>query len=657
MYVELAAGGFILGRYVYHRWVADWLGWGPADPKPVREIRVPISEEGAPVPLIYGRCLVDRPILAWLGVPHSAFVDPDDAEPKGTYPLVIGQHIYRCNMFFNLGIGFPNGTQRIHRMWAGGLELLNPPIADSVAMSVLTGDGNFEHLGHTLVAYGVPSVVAPCLVSTRTTGAETTGIVTEGKIEFLNGNSNQTLVDPVTLEPTTNAGYRMTEPGLDDNVPSEEVPGYRGYLSVFLSNQIGASPHGDDWAFGTSPAPTAYSWEASSYPADQLGPSDRIGFEANPADVIYDLLTGTFGKLGISAHLVDVDSFAVAAATLAAEEHGYSRALDELEEAGELIMGILRQIDGVIYEDPTDTKIKIKLVRGDYDPNTVPLITPSSCREIQGYAAGGWLNVVNKIRVVFPDRQIQYRDNSVVAMNTANAVGQDNQVREAQLRFPGVCTSALAEELASRELSARSRPIAKCSAIVDRSFYRTVTGDVVALTWPEYGISGMLFRVAGVDRGTLENGEIRLDLIQDFFYSHRGSVIGGGGRVGSFPVLVGGAYFTAIDLATAGDRAALDVILRLEDPGTAGYAIEFTLIAGAALEVGVMLYGSTILVSLTYDDGVTIVATALAALAAALLASGLGIVLDGTASSPSLVLRDDATVGALTSSSMWLHVE
>lgn len=36
--------------------------------------------------------------------------------------------------------------------------------------------------------------------------------------------------------------------------------------------------------------------------------------------------------------------------------------------------------------------------------------------------------------------------------------------------------------------------------------------------------SGVIMRVANVGRGTLENGAITLDLIQDYFYVHRGIV-------------------------------------------------------------------------------------------------------------------------------------
>jgi hypothetical protein len=71
----------------------------------------------------------------------------------------------------------------------------------------------------------------------------------------------------------------------------------------------------------------------------------------------------------------------------------------------------------------------------------------------------------------------------------------------------------------------RRGPLIKCTVNVDRTFVRVVPGGVVSMTMPEYTISGKSFRVAYVERGTLENGRIRLGLLEDIFAIHRGSVM------------------------------------------------------------------------------------------------------------------------------------
>ena len=105
-----------------------------------------------------------------------------------------------------------------------------------------------------------------------------------------------------------------------------------------------------------------------------------------------------------------------------------------------------------------------------------------------------------------------------------------------QIQMLGICRQSQADDAAARELNYRSRALSKCKAIVDRRYIRVLTGDVVALTWPEYGIDGKLFRVANVTRGPLREGKITLSLIEDVFFQHRGALHLG--EFPPFPVLV-----------------------------------------------------------------------------------------------------------------------
>lgn len=526
-------GLIIVGSYIYHRATEQ----DPPRPKPARSLDLPRVDEGAVYPLIYGRCRVDSPILAYVGTPDASLRSGGSSSFGGLWStLPADTYIYSAAMLWVLGLPFKNGTTRVHRIYAGDAQLSEFPSghvgvsSDQVLLSDLVGDGDNE--GDTRQCWiGTPTFSNPSdLVRT-----DPPGKWIEGAVEFLDGNTEQLLVDPDDGSALTKAGEIM----LDDGIAAAAIPGFRGKALVFLYGTSN-TPSASRFSCGPSPNAPAFAFDVSSYPAAGLSGSATVdagdgAAEANPIDVLYDLLTAKHGRLGLPAARIGLASFGVAAATLADEGHGYSRAFDERQKAEDAILDVLKQIDAVLYEDPSDGKIKIKLVRGDYDPSAVPLITPDNAVEIRDYAAGGLTGVTNKVRVVFRDRQRHYRDNSATAQNMANAVGQDNEVNEVVLNFPGVCTSDLAETIAARELAFRSRSLAKCRAVVDRSFFSTVPGDVVALTWPEYGISGKLFRVASVDRGTLQSGAVTLDLLQDPFYDRRGSVVSSAGVVGAFP--------------------------------------------------------------------------------------------------------------------------
>lgn len=507
----LAAGAvlYLGGSYAWKRWIDPP---GPRQP-PQKDLGLPRTDEGAKIPLIYGKCRVRSPIIAWIGTPH--FFSASSYFTNGDITGIATGDMYACSMFLVVGIPFPEGTQKIHRMWAGEMPLIKDDqsgfltgIAD---LDDLTGDGGFE------------DNTRPCRL--RTNGGDF-GSFTQGKLEFLNGKASQQLVDPVTFGPSTVAGRYMTvyqsaaASNLQGDIPGGRVPGYRGFLSVMLYNANATSLH---WALGPTPQIPQWSFEMSSYPAEAsaLTRFDRIGDEANPAAVIYDLLLSDVSKMGIASSRIDVQSFIDAAVTLYQEGHGYSRSIEHDAEAAELIGEILTQINAVMFEDATTATLKIRLIRNDYNPTTIPQITKDNCSRAY-VTATGWTDVPNKVRIVFPNRDKDYQEDSVTAQNMASIVAEGMKIREEVISMPGVCTPALATEIAGRELAALSRPLQALRVLVDRSFLRINPGDAVKVTLSNPDISGLVFRVIHIDRGDLENGVISLELVQDVNFVWRG---------------------------------------------------------------------------------------------------------------------------------------
>lgn len=471
MFIELAVGAFLLEEFIRHK-ITDEKSGGPRPD-------IPRVDEGTSVSMLFGKYRVRSPILVWKG-PFSYNDDRLDMD-----------------VFFVLGLGFQYGLvrNRIHRIWASDVEL-----TPATAIAELTGNGLFEDLAFVTMPRGTPS--------------------TTGFVEFLNGSPAQALVDGAGAAATYTA-EKMINAGLS----GLNIPAYRHVLSVALLQDGGAVVgfcHGNGSNGGALPA---YQFEASSfYEADGSQPTGLfgvIGQDANPVSVIYDVLTATIGKLGLSSSLIDLASFEAAAYTLYTESHGYSRCFEQYTTASEIIYDVLRQIDGVLFQDPTSGLIKIKLIRNDYDPATLATINKANGHKLQSFAFGGRTNLVNKVVVKFPNRALEYTEDSRSAQNLANAVGQDGQTAEEVLEYLGCCYGELAVRLAERELYARSRPVLKCRAIVDRSFVNVRIGDPLKLVWNNPDVSGAIMRVVGVQHGTLENGAIALDLVSDASYVWR----------------------------------------------------------------------------------------------------------------------------------------
>ncbi len=487
-----AIEGALLGlSWAYHR-----LTDKPKEtPVPEREeFAIPITEQGSAIPHVFGRGRVRRPILAWNAEPTT------DAVSLGSFDA--GDPVnYNMNMFFVIGAGFSDGTQTLHQIWHGDLALTSENPSDT-QLDDLTGDGGYE-----TPEAGVQYVFGG--------DAGLYGFV-GGRVEFLNGNTSQLLVETtVPYNPLTKAGEYMS----DAIGGGSTIPGYRGMLSAFLY-EFPLSPDGRQWCLGRTDNAPAYSFDVSSFPASPLY-LQKVGDDCNPADVIWRILTGGMGMLGLPESWLDYTSFLAAAATLHAEGHGYSRIVSDHLSAQELLLDVLRQIDAVLFVKPLTGLITIKLIRYDYNSREIPTISPDNCARLEAFEAGGLVGLPNKIRVTFTNRAYEYTTGSAQTHSFVAAVGQSAQGAEVEVAYVGCMTQELADILAARELQARSRPLTKCSAIVSRDlFWGACPGDVYWLQWPEYG-TNLLMRVGNVDRMGRDDNMMRLDLIQEYFEVRR----------------------------------------------------------------------------------------------------------------------------------------
>lgn len=473
MWLEIITAGVLVGQYIYHRLTKE------DDPRPAPDaFTIPKMNEGGAMPFFYGRVLLRAPVVAWWG--NASAVQRID-QPDGAY-------LYKSQFIFALGIPFFDGLFRLHNVYVGDDRLVNS-FGSNLAPSL--GANPFLSHAENDVSVGVES---PSWTSITW-------------MELGDGHSSQNMAGSSTAGALIVAGN-----------PSTDIPSFRGYATLAM----------EVWC--NRPNLPTFALEASTYPfmsalPDSPGTSTD---DPNPVDVLYDLHTAPM-KMAMDPSKIDQPSWHAAAVTLKAERHGYSRVWDNAPSAEEARDDVLSHIDGAIDEDPVTGKLRLKLIRPDFNPALIPHITTHNCERIEGFAAGGWTDIANKILVKFTNRADGYRDGTVGAPNQANAVGQDGIERPVLLEYLGCNTAELARAIASRESAARSRPLAKMTAIVDRSFWRTMVGDPVALTWPELQIFGRIFRVGRVNRGGPDSNVIALDLIEDFFYTHRWETTDTGG--------------------------------------------------------------------------------------------------------------------------------
>ena len=495
--VVAASGAYMLGDWIYHRWFYE----PPKVKIKPQEVSIPRVDPGAIVPLIYGKCRVRAPLLVWTDTPTRTA-----GTGSGGNGWPVGTPFYSMNMFLVLGVGMDDGagTSKVHGMWIGDRKLLAWNVARETQVFAEISAGNGIEPGQI-----------------------------GGLARYYDGHAAQDIG-------ASHAGGLMTGAG----VPLAEIPGYRGYIAVELYGTGVGTPQ---YIIGGSPNVPAYSFEASSYQTGGSYPGTgiygQIGEDSNPMNVAWDMWKARLGKLGISTNYLDSTSFSNAAATLAGESHGYSRCIESIARAGDYLRDIAEQVDCAFYVDETDGKLKVKLIRADFDPNAIVHITKDNCVDLVNISFGGHTNLTNRIRLEYLSRARGYIDDYEPAQGPGNSSAQSGVINEEAVQMLGVSHADLAARMAYRELAWRGRNLIKLRAIVDRSFIRVNPGDPIKITWTKPPIAGLVFRVAAVDRGTLTNGRIALDLVQDANFvwrnriPQRPALVDRGGIGSGFPLL------------------------------------------------------------------------------------------------------------------------
>ncbi len=284
------------------------------------------------------------------------------------------------------------------------------------------------------------------------------------------------------------------------------IPAYRGFVTVFL----------DSYFFGESPQlpPVTIETEVrTTFSGINNHVGDGYFGDVNPAAAIYLILTDLWAGLGISTNYVDIPSFEEASNTLNDEDFGIACVIAG-QDAKEAIDEILRHIDGVIFQDHSSGKLKIKLIRNDYSVGSLFQLDASNVVSVDQYATQTWAETYNRVRVKYQDRDRGYKEAIATKQDLSNYTLQV-KLRVADFEYPWIKRLSVAMTVAERELRAVSIPRRMLKVVCNREAILLRPGDAFKFDWPEYGISDMVFRVRTIDLGTLSDNKVTIEAMQD----------------------------------------------------------------------------------------------------------------------------------------------
>lgn len=235
--------------------------------------------------------------------------------------------------------------------------------------------------------------------------------------------------------------------------------------------------------------------------------------DTNPAHIIYELQTDRDFGAGLPISRVNVESFELAAQTLFNEGFGLSMKWISQGKVKDMILEVLDHINALLYEDPRSGLSTLKLLRGDYDVDDLPVADYSNCTVTSFQRKQEEL--VNEIVVTYTNPDT-YEEASVTVQDLAGIAAEGGVISTGR-NYYGVHKPTLAKTLGERDLRAEGYPLATAEVEFLREFWDIVPGMVVKLDSPDDSDSIIIMRVMKVDDDSNGVGTIKASLVEDVF--------------------------------------------------------------------------------------------------------------------------------------------
>lgn len=445
-------------------------------PASLREFNIPTADETRPIPVIWGTVNMDAPNVIWYGdlrtikitkrVRSSIFSHSDLTLG---FKYFLGLHYAFCYGPVDKIIEV-NADEKI--AWTG--DVANGTFL--VDARELFGGASQEQLEAT----GEGGLYAEC--------------------EFYPGDETQTPNTYIDSILGSSPAYR----GVSHLV--WKGPSSGATIFGFYSGYIGATPNLKPIAFVLKRLPNFIN---TLY-------HDISNGDANPADVLYELLVNERYGMGLPSSYIDVPSFQVMQQTLYEEGLGYSAIWDSQKQISEVIDEVLRFIDGVLYTDLVTGLITVKLARNDYDVTSLVEFNEDNISEVTNFSRSAWDETTNEVQITYIDRFNRFKQRPGLAQDLANSRIQ-GAVVSTNIAYAGCSNGTVAAKLALRDLRVLSTPLAQATFKLNREAIDLRPGSVFKWSWDNYGIQSMVMRVLRIRYGELLNGVMELDAVQDVF--------------------------------------------------------------------------------------------------------------------------------------------
>jgi hypothetical protein len=103
------------------------------------------------------------------------------------------------------------------------------------------------------------------------------------------------------------------------------------------------------------------------------------------------------------------------------EELGVSCLINSIGSAKNYITKILTHVNGVCYDNPTTGKLTFKLIRKDYDVDSLKQFNTSNCEKLE-FTRLDWSETSSAVNATFTDASDKYENSTLTVHDFANVL-------------------------------------------------------------------------------------------------------------------------------------------------------------------------------------------------------------------------------------------
>ncbi|MCJ7776867.1 MAG: hypothetical protein MUP16_00915 [Sedimentisphaerales bacterium] len=450
------------------------------DPKDIRyepdTFDFPEIREGTKFPIIAGTCWIEAPVVAWSGDIKTESLGVRLSDSGGQY-VYINKYSYGAHHI--LTQGFNDGVVQVKVgdlvIWPNSADktALNADAAASAIINLPELYGGIHEHDANITGQG--------------------GIA--GTVDFQYGLAAQTLNSYL------------------ESVQGSGVSCNRGLTAAILRQvYVGMSTQPKQWKYLVKRTAHLTTGEDQWYPAK----ATIRNYEINPIHWLREIYTDTEWGLCNPTSIFDDAKLRTAADVLYDEGFGMCIKWEADQSLEDHVKDILRYINAVIREDHSTGQTEIKLIRNDYTLGLLEVFDETDINTVEDFSRG----TIHKVPDVTYVKYWNLIDNLPVSIpnhDMALVSAQNEMLIPNNVDYTAVVNDGLGGQLAARDQHQISAFPATMKIKAKRTMSHLMKGDVFKMAWPPLGIVSMVIRVVTAHYGTLADGEVSFDCVEDIF--------------------------------------------------------------------------------------------------------------------------------------------